>query len=101
MVQKIVRRILTLLGFVSGFQLTASLMQIEFISDALGNLSTGAFGIALNIIGGIIVGLFLFMLAPFIVRLGIRFSTIVESSLANFSLQELVISTFGLIVGLI
>lgn len=101
MVVKIIRWVLALLGAIIGYQVATGLLRIEFISGFLGNFGKAPTSIVLYIIGGLIVGLFFYMISPAIIRFGLKLSKRIELTLAAFSIPELIISTFGLIIGLI
>lgn len=101
MVIKIIKWVLAVLGTVIGYQLTAALLRLEFIANLLGSMAEAPVSIGIYIVGGLIFGLLFYVLSPAVIRIGLRISKIIEQTLADFSIPELVISTAGLIIGLI
>ncbi|QSX08158.1 PIN/TRAM domain-containing protein [Alkalibacter rhizosphaerae] len=101
MVVKVIRWVLALLGAVIGYQVAAGLLRMEFISNFLGSLGEGAKSIVIYVVGGLILGLLFYMLSPSIIGFGLKISKKIEYTLAEFSIPELIISTIGLIIGLI
>jgi uncharacterized protein YacL len=101
MVIKAIRWVFTTLGIISGYQLAMAVLGIDYVENALGRFSEAPFSVAIYIISGLILGLIFYLISPAIIRIGLKISKKIENALAAFSLQELVISTVGLIIGLI
>lgn len=101
MVLKVIRWVLALLGVVIGYQLAMGLLRMAFVHDSLGGFAEAPMSIVIYIFGGLILGLLFYTLSPTIVKIGLKISKKLEQTLAVYSMPELIISTIGLIIGLI
>ncbi|MBF7095514.1 PIN/TRAM domain-containing protein [Alkalibacter mobilis] len=101
MVIKVIRWVVSFLGFLTGYQLSMAILNIDMVNELLGDFAVAPWSVAIHITSGIILGLIFYLISPAIIKIGLKISKIVESSLSKFSLQELLVSTFGLIIGLI
>ncbi|SHE86354.1 PIN/TRAM domain-containing protein [Alkalibacter saccharofermentans] len=100
MVIKAIRWIITALGIITGYQLAIAVLGISYVENALGSFSQAPFSMVIYVLSGLILGLAFYLISPEIIKIGLKISKKIENSLAVFSLQELVISTVGLIIGL-
>lgn len=101
MVNKVFRYLLTLTGLILGFILSRSLSEI----DAIKELAAGKAG-DLSIIIGIIIGTLLtgiifYFLAPYLIRLILKISDVIENGLQKFPTMDILVGIGGLIIVLI
>ncbi|WP_303861160.1 PIN/TRAM domain-containing protein [Alkalibaculum bacchi] len=101
MVKKVKKWIITLLGFVSGYQLTKFFVNIEPIQNYVKSIIELPYLLAINIIGGTLFGIIFYLLSPFFINTGLRLSSAIEGYISKLTFSEILTNTSGLIVGLI
>lgn len=101
MVKKVTKWIITLLGFVSGYQLTKFFINIELIQNYVKSIIELPYLLAINIIGGTLFGIIFYLLSPFFINTGLKLSSAIEGYISKLTFNEILTNTFGLIVGLI
>ncbi|NTW71245.1 MAG: PIN/TRAM domain-containing protein [Eubacteriaceae bacterium] len=101
MVKKAIRWVMTVLGIITGYQVASALTNSEYIETLIGKFAETPYKIGINIIGGLILGLIFYIFSPAIINVGLKISAKMENALSKISMNELVTSTVGLIIGLI
>lgn len=101
MVDKIFRWLLTFIGLIIGFTLSLSLLQVSYIQK-LAFIKPNSASMILGIIfGTIFIGLIFYMLSPFLIRFIWKIIELTDNGLQKIPTSEIIISVFGLIIGLI
>lgn len=101
MLNKIIRGLLTIIGFILGFTLSMTLMQTEFIDNMLKIQHGSANEILFFIIGTVLGGIILFIISPLIVNLVWKLTDIIENSIQKMPMNDIFLAIFGLITGLV
>ncbi len=101
MVKKIIKWIITLLGFVSGYQLARFIISIEPIQNYVESITDLPYALVINIIGGILFGVIFYLLSPFFINTGLKLSSVIEGYISKLTFTEILTTTFALMVGLI
>ncbi|AIS53219.1 PIN domain-containing superfamily [Thermoanaerobacter kivui] len=101
MLDKIIKGVITLIGFVTGFEMSIIFLNLlklqSFVSLQVNYLST----IIIYVVGMLIGGIIFFVISPKLIKWGKDFEVWLESRLQNMPMSDILIAAFGLIVGLI
>lgn len=98
MIRRAARIVIAIIGFVAGNQLVAGFLTIDFMED-LEISDTMALG--LSLFGGAIFGIILYIIAPLLIDKFIGLTKWLENKMRPIPTRDMVISTVGLLVGLI
>ncbi|MPW27319.1 PIN domain-containing protein [Alkalibaculum sp. M08DMB] len=101
MVVKITKWIFALLGTALGYQLTRTLLNIDGVNNYITSMIEMPYTLLIYVIGGILLGFVFYLLSPYFINLGIKIGLIIEASISKLTFNEILTSTFGLIIGLI
>ena len=96
MINRIVRGVLAVLGGLSGY-----LAYVFSITNIFGKPENGLTYISGIILSSLISGLFLFLMASWLIKKGKDTANWIESELANVPIANIILGSVGLIVGLI
>lgn len=101
MLNKIIRGLISLMGFILGFTVTATLLRTEFIHNLLKIQSGSAYGILVYILGTLLGGIILFFISPLIINLVWKLTEFIEVSIQKMPVNDILLAVFGLIIGLV
>ncbi len=98
MIRRVIRIIITLIGFVAGFQLVAGLSDLPVIEDlALGTSAV----IGASVIGGAITGILLYFITPLLINYVIKLTRWIENRMQPIPTKDMILALFGLLLGLL
>lgn len=101
MIENVVKGVLVIIGMALFYQLTSITIKYYLLESFLiyrfGVLSP----VVISVIGGLIGGLILFIISPWLIKRGKKTTAWVESKLQRTPLNEIMYGFFGLIMGLI
>ncbi len=101
MIENVVRGVLIIIGMALFYQLTSITIKYYFLESFLvyrfGVLSP----IVISVIGGLVGGLILFIISPWLINWGKKTTAWVETKLQKTPINEIMYGFFGLIMGLI
>jgi uncharacterized protein YacL len=100
-IKKIFRWILTVIGIAAGSALTSLLIKYFEITTLFGYELKGFNFAASIVMGGIITGIIIFLISPWIINLTIKITSKMEKLLQNVPASVIVAGIFGLLVGLV
>lgn len=99
MLNKILRWLLTIIGFLVGYSVTGILTKISYIQNIAAAHSILL--IVSYVIGIIIFGLIFFILSPYLIKLVWKLTSLIENGLQKIPTNDIIIGVSGLIIGLI
>ncbi len=98
MIRRVARIIISVIGFIAGYQLVAGLFTI----DALAEMEiSGTMALGISLIGGAILGIILYFITPLLLNKFIALTKWLEGKMRPIPTRDMVISTVGLFVGLL
>jgi uncharacterized protein YacL len=100
-IKKIFRWILTVIGIAAGSGLANLLIKYFEIDNLFGYELTGFNYIASIVMGGLITGIIIFLVSPWIINLTVTTTKTVEKLLQGTPTNEIAVGILGLLVGLI
>lgn len=99
MLNKILRWLLTIIGFFVGYAVTGIIINITFVQSILAAHSI--ITIVSYVLGILIFGLIFFILSPYLIKMVWQLTTFIENGLQKIPTNDIIIGVTGLIVGLI
>jgi uncharacterized protein YacL len=100
-IKKIFRWILTVIGIAAGSGLANLLIKYFEISNLFGYELTGFNYIASIVLGGLITGIIIFLVSPWIINLTVTTTKTLEKLLQGTPTSEIAVGILGLLVGLV
>jgi len=100
-IRKIFRWILTLIGVATGGELSSILIRNFGITNMLGYDIKGINLFLSIIIGGLITGIIVFLISPWIINLTVRITSKAEKLLQSTPTNEVFVGILGLLIGLV
>lgn len=97
MVSKIIRAILTLVGFVLGMTTYISLVQ-KFPQISLGS---ELYVFIISIVIGVVIGFVFFIIAPWIMNKSRKIAKAMDREISKYPQTDIILGTIGLIVGFV
>lgn len=101
MIKKIFRWVLTALGAVAGSALSNIIIKYLEVTNVFGYDLKGLNYFIAIILGGIITGIIVFLISPWIINLIIRITSQVEKLLQSIPTNEVLVGALGLLIGLV
>ncbi|MDF2520194.1 MAG: PilT protein domain protein [Clostridia bacterium] len=101
MIKKIFRWILTVIGIAVGSELTNILLEYFELTSIFGFELKGLNYFAAIMAGGIITGIIVFLLSPWIINLTVRITSQMEKLLQGTPTSEVLVGALGLLLGLV
>ena len=101
MIRKIFRWILTVLGIAVGSELAYLLIKYFRIKNLFGYELGGLNYIATIIVGGLITGIIIFLISPWVINLIVKITEKIEKILQNTPANEIGAGILGLLIGLV
>lgn len=101
MIKKIFRWILTVMGIAAGSALTDLAIDYFQMTSLFGYELKGFNFIASIVLGGLIAGIIIFLISPWIINLTIKITSKIEKILQSAPTNEIIAGIFGLLVGLV
>lgn len=101
MIKKIFRWILTVIGIAAGSGIANILINYFGINNLFGYELKGFNYIASIVLGGLVTGIIIFLISPWIINLTVVTTKKVEKLLQGTPTSEIVVGIFGLLIGLI
>ncbi|MGB7605525.1 MAG: PIN/TRAM domain-containing protein [Lutisporaceae bacterium] len=101
MIRRIFRWILTLIGVAAGGELSYILIKYFGITSMLGYDLKGINLFVSVILGGVITGIIVFLISPWIINLIVRITSKVEKLLQGTPTNEVLVGILGLLIGLV
>ncbi len=101
MLRKILRWVFTLVGVAAGAEVTYLLTIYLRITELFGYTIEGFSFVMLILFGGLLGGIILYFIAPWIINLGTRTTSQVEKILSGTPTNVILVGAIGLIIGLI
>jgi uncharacterized protein YacL len=100
-IKKIFRWILTVIGIAVGSELTNILLEYFELTSIFGFELKGLNYFAAIMAGGIITGIIVFLLSPWIINLTVRITSQMEKLLQGTPTSEVLVGALGLLLGLV
>lgn len=101
MLNKILRWLLTIVGFIVGYTITSLVIRLDFFSGII-NLKPHSVSIIVSYAIGIgIIGFIFYLISPFMIKIVWKIIDLMESGLQRIPTNEIIIGASGLIIGLI
>ncbi len=97
MIKKVLKFFISLMGALLGYGILAVIKTFE----PMAAFRTGWLGLAVDLGVSLIFGIIFFLLSPVIMKLGKKVAQVIENELQKVPGYDIVLGTFGLIVGLI
>lgn len=101
MLNKILRGLLTIIGLILGFTLSATLIKTDFIKNLLNIQHSSPNEIFFFVIGTLLGGIIFFIFSPLIINLVWKLTEFIESSIQKMPMNDIFLAVFGLITGLV
>ncbi|OWZ84513.1 PIN/TRAM domain-containing protein [Natranaerobius trueperi] len=98
MLRRLVRILMTVIGFIAGHQLVSELTTLDALADLdLGSATT----IGAALVGGAVFGLILYVIAPIIIDNVIQLTKWIETKMRPIPTWDIILGSFGLLLGLL
>lgn len=101
MIRKIFRWLLTVIGIAAGSEIAYLLIKYFEITNLFGYELKGVNYVSSIVLGGLITGIIIFLISPWIINLTVSITSRVERLLQRATASEIVVGIVGLIVGLV
>ncbi|OGO78165.1 MAG: twitching motility protein PilT [Clostridiales bacterium GWB2_37_7] len=101
MIKRIFKWILTVIGIAAGSELAYLSIKYFEITNLFGYELKGFSLVSSIVMGGLITGIIIFLISPWIINLTVAITSRVEKLLQSATASEIVVGIVGLIVGLV
>ncbi|MCX7951523.1 MAG: PIN/TRAM domain-containing protein [Clostridiales bacterium] len=101
MLNKIFRWLLTIIGLILGYVVTAAVLKIDYVKHLFSINPTSITAIIVYIIGTLLIGILFYLIAPFIISLVWKATELLENALQKLPTNDIIIGAMGLIIGLL
>lgn len=100
MLKKLIRLIMTLAGVSTGVAVATSVMTKVSVENYINiPLGAGATTLLVKVLSGLILGLIIFILSPFIMKLGTRLAKYIEREILKIPSDQFLVGFLGLLFG--
>lgn len=101
MLNKILRGLLTIIGFILGFTLTSTYIKLEFFKNLFRIQQGNPNEILVFVFGTLLGGIILFIISPLIIRFVWKVTEFIEGNMQKMPLNDILLASLGLILGLV